>query len=227
MVAGGAVILFQAKQLRMREIAPELMQILHPRAAPAIDGLVVIAHREGLHRAARQQLHPGVLDGIRVLELIDQHVPEAMAIVIQQRRLVAPQFERPQQQLREVDHAGARAGLLVVRVQADQLAARRIVAVLEMLGPVALVLVRIDEPLHLAGHPAALIQALRLDEFLDQAQLILGVQDLEALDQARLAPMQPQQPVRNAVEGADPQRLRPSSPAESRCARASRRPPCW
>jgi hypothetical protein len=138
---GGAVVLFQTKQFRVWKVAPELMQILHARAAPAIDGLVVIAHRKGLHRAPGKQFHPAVLDGIGVLELIDEHMPEALPVVIQQRGLVAPQFKCAQQQLREVDHAGARAGLLVVRVQADQLAAGRIVAVLEVFGPVTLVLV--------------------------------------------------------------------------------------
>ena len=39
-----------------------------------------------------------------------------------------------------------------------------------------------------------------------QPRLVLGVEDLEALRQPGLAPMQAQQPVREAVEGADPQR---------------------
>src|SRR5947207_11928315 len=40
---------------------------------------------------------------------------------------------------------------------------------------------------------------------LDEALLILGVEDLEALSEIRLAPVQPQQPVCDAVKGADPQ----------------------
>ena len=37
-----------------------------------------------------------------------------------------------------------------------------------------------------------------------QPRLVLGIQDLEALRQTRLAPVQAQQPVREPVEGADP-----------------------
>src|SRR6185312_3177861 len=44
------------------------------------------------------------------------------------------------------------------------------------------------------------------DQLLDQALLVFRVHDLEALDQAGFAPVQPQQPVRKAVEGADPER---------------------
>src|SRR4029077_15203922 len=40
---GGMIVLPQRIQLRLREILPELMQILHARTAPAVDGLIVIA----------------------------------------------------------------------------------------------------------------------------------------------------------------------------------------
>src|SRR5207244_11554171 len=61
-----------------------------------------------------------------------------------------------QQQLREVHDARARARGLVRGVEPDQLTARRIVLVLELPRAAAFVLVGIDEPLHLARHPARL-----------------------------------------------------------------------
>jgi len=59
------------------------------------------------------------------------------------------------------------------------------------LRPAPLVLVVVDEPLHLARHPAALVELGRLEDFLDEALLVLGVEDLKALAEVRLAPVDP------------------------------------
>src|SRR5204862_223315 len=83
----------------------------------------------------------------------------------------------------------ARARCLVRGVEPDQLTARRIVLVLELPRAAAFVLVGIDEPLHLARHPARLVELRRPDDLLDEALLILGVADLEALSEVRLAPL--------------------------------------
>ncbi len=162
--------------------------------------------RPGRRARRGEQAHPGVLDGIGVLELIHQHVPEALPVVRQEPRVVAPQFECAQQQLREIHHPRAGAGGLVRRVQPDELAAGRVARLLQVLRAPALVLVGVDEPLHLARHPARLIQIGGLEELADETLLILGVEDLKSLREVRLAPVQPQQPVGDAVKGADPQR---------------------
>jgi hypothetical protein len=48
-----------------------------------------------------------------------------------------------------------------------------------------------------------LVQAKSLDRALDQALLIVRIEDLERFRQLRFAPMPAQQPVRDAMEGAD------------------------
>ena len=75
---------------------------------------------------------------------------------------------------------------------------------LDMLGATALVLLAVDEPLRLASRPAAVIQAEVANDALDQAQLVVGIEDLEAFRQAGFLPVGTQQPVGNAMEGADP-----------------------
>ena len=206
--ARGAVVLLELEGLHAREVAAELLQVLHAGAAPAVDGLVVVAHHVGEARRADERLHPVVLDGVGVLELVHQHVAEAGAVVLDEPRCLAPQLVAPEQQLGEVHHAVALAGFLVGLVQLDHLPARRVAVVLEVLGAQALVLLRVDEPRHLARHPARLVEAEPADQALDEALLVLGVEDREALRQAGLAPVHAQQPVRDAVEGADPQRCR-------------------
>jgi hypothetical protein len=189
--AGGAVVLLQAIQIGLRKVTAEMLQVLNLCAAPAINRLIVIADGERITLRAHQELHPAVLDRIRVLELIDQDVTEAALIVRKELGLIAPQLECAQQQLRKIDDPGLRAGGLVACVEFDELAAVQIARILKMGGAAAFVLVRVDEPLDLAWHPAALIKVPRLQNLADEAHLVLGVQDLKALRQMGFAPVHP------------------------------------
>src|ERR1700730_1571461 len=92
---GGAVVLLEAEQLRVGVVAAELLQVLDARASPAVYGLIVIPHHERItgprvsgRRLSRrrrlrrgEQLHPRILDGVGVLELIHQHVLETSPVV--------------------------------------------------------------------------------------------------------------------------------------------------
>ena len=129
-----------------------------------------------------------------------------MLVEVGQLRLVADDLEAPQQQFGEVDDAQLVAAPLVQVVQADQLAARRVAAVLQVPGPATLVLLAVDEALHLARYPALLVQALLLEQLAHQAMLVVAVKDLEVLGQAGFAPVPAQQAMGDAVEGADPER---------------------
>ena len=203
-VAGGAVVLLQLHQLRARKMTGEILDVLHPRAPPAVDGLVVVAHHEEVVPVAREQQQPGVLDGVGVLELVHQHVLEPLAVVLQHVGPVAPQFMGAQQQLGEIHAARAFAGGLVGGVDADHLAPPKVAAVFEVLGAAPLVLLFVDEPLRLARRPLGIVQVELADHPLHQAELIVAVEDLEALWQVGLLPVGTQQAVGQAVEGAHP-----------------------
>jgi len=129
----------------------ELVQILHARAAPPVDRLVVVAHREQLSLRAREQRQPPILDGIGVLEFVDQNMAEAGAVMLQQGGIVAPHLERAQQQLCEIHDTGALTGLFVGLIDPDQLAPGRIAVILDVLRPHAFVFLRVDEPQNLAA----------------------------------------------------------------------------
>src|SRR5450631_1069269 len=193
-------------QSRRGEVTAEMLQVLHLRAAPAINRLIVVADREWGAVRAHEEFHPPVLDGVRVLELVDEHVAEASLIVREQLRLSAPQLEGAQQELCEIDDARLRAGGLVAGIEFDELAAVQVARIFKLSRAAAFVLVGIDEPLDLARHPAGFIQVLGFQNLADEAQLILGVEDLKALRQIGLAPVQAQEPMRDAMERADPQR---------------------
>ena len=82
---------------------------------------------------------------------------------------------------------------------------RRIVVVVEVVGPQALVLLCVDEILDLARHPAVVVDIEIPDQPLDDPELVIRVDDLEVLRQPRLPPVPPQQAVCEAVKRADPE----------------------
>ena len=130
---------------------------------------------------------------------------EALLVVVQQHRVLQPQLVRSQQQLGEIDQPRALAALLVGGVDlehggAEEVAGRR----LDVLRAPALVLLRVDPPGHLARREAAFIQLQIGADALEQPHLVVLVEHLERLGQARFLPVQAQQPVRQAVESAHP-----------------------
>ncbi len=203
-VRRGAVVLLQADDLGVGEVAVELLDVLDLGATPAVDRLVVVAHHHQAFAAHGEKAQPGVLHGVGVLELVDQDVPEALLVVRQQAGVVAPQVQGAQQQLGEIDHPGAGAGGLVGFVDAAHGGQEQVAAGLDAGRADAFVLLAVDEPLGLLGRPALLIQAQLADHPLDQPLLVIGVENLEVLDQLGFLPVRPQQAVRQAVEGADP-----------------------
>ncbi len=81
----------------------------------------------------------------------------------------------------------------------------RVALVVEVLRPQALVFLRIDEPLDFLGHPAAVVDLEIFQQALDQAQLVVRIDDLEILRQLRFLPVSPQQAMSEAMKRADPQ----------------------
>ena len=95
--------------------------------------------------------------------------------------------------------------LLVGSVKRDHLPAVRVALIVEVLRPQALVLLRIDKPLDLLGYPAAVVDLEVLQQSLDQAQLVVRIDDLKVLRKLGFLPVPSQQAMSEAVKRADPQ----------------------
>jgi hypothetical protein len=186
------------------EILQEALDVFHLRAAPAVDRLVIVADDHHVAVAARQQADPGVLDAVGILEFVHQHVGETLAVVVEDMRLVQPQFVRAQQQLGEIHQPGAIAGFLIGLIDAQPGGLYRVVVGLNVLWAQALVFLAVDVPHRLTRRPLLLVNVQRLDDALEQPQLVVAVEDLEILRQVGLQVVGAQQAVRQAVEGADP-----------------------
>ena len=212
--ARGAVVLLQPNHLGVCEVFREALDVLHLGAAPAIDGLIVIAHGHDVALGAGQHPQGSILNDVRVLELIDQDVPKAPLIVFKQRRLFEPELVAAQEQLGEIHHAALLAKRLVGGVDA-LVGFLEVISARHLAGASAGFLGGIDEADGLPRRPLLLVQFQRAQHTLHQTHLIVRVDDLEVLRQSGFLPMHPQQPVRDAVERAHPhrrcghQRLRP------------------
>ena len=207
--AGGTVILFKANGVRTWKITQEPLHVLHLRTAPTIDGLVVITHHKDVPGAACQQPDKSVLDGIGVLKLVHQNLPETMPVMRQQRRGIAQQFMRTQQQFGKVHQACALAALFIGGVHTQLHIPPWVMrGGLDMLRAATFVLLRVDPPGQLARRKLAIVQFQLLHHALDQPQLVVAVQHLKPFRQLRLLPVQAQQAMGQAVEGADPRAAR-------------------
>ena len=72
---GGAVVLFEADGFAcFGEVLFELEDVSDVRAAPAVDGLVLVADDADVRAFAGEQLHQLILRAVGVLVLVDQEI---------------------------------------------------------------------------------------------------------------------------------------------------------
>ena len=74
--------------------------------------------------------------------------------------------------------------------------------------PTPLILLPIDEPGHLARGPALFVKIEAAEDPLDQALLVIRIENLKVFGKARFLPVGPQEAMGEAVKGADPKLAR-------------------
>ena len=202
-VAVRTVVLLQPDDVVAAIVALEFAHVAHFGATEAVDRLVVVADGKNLGPAAGQQLQPGILQAVGVLELVDQDMAETLLVVRAQRLVALQQLVAAQQQFGKVADALAVALRLVLGIDIDPLL-RVVVVHLGLRGADALLLVGIDEMAQLARRVFLVVDVQVLEQALDHRQLVGGIKDLEALRQPGLAVVRAQQAVAQPVKGADP-----------------------
>ena len=145
------------------------------------------------------------LQFVGVLKLVHQDVLKAPLVVHADGVVVAQQLVTAQHQLAKIDHAFALALLFVELVELDLLARVHVVCGhRHVAGAHALFLAARNEILQLLGWKAFVVHVVLLAQALDGRQLVLRVQNLKRLRQARRLVVRTQEPVAQAVEGANP-----------------------
>ncbi len=100
---GGPVILVEGDNRRFGEISLEFEQVAHIGAAPAVDRLIVVADYEQVAVLLHQEPEQLILHAVRVLVFVDHDVVEALLVRGENTRMFAPQLQRHQQEVVEIE----------------------------------------------------------------------------------------------------------------------------
>ncbi len=201
----GAVVLLQPDHLGTGKILFEPQDVAHLGAAPAVDRLVVVADAADVAMPLRQQPQPEILRDVGVLILVDEDVAEPALILRQHVVVGLEDGQDVQQQVTEIDRVQRSQPLLILRIELDTaMVVGTSLACRDLFGRPGAVLPVVDMARELPGRPALLVDVGSDDELLEQADLVVGVEDGEVRLQAGKLGMAPQDLHAQGVKGAQP-----------------------
>ena len=159
-----------------------------------------------LLRGCGEQPQPLVLDCVGVLILVDQDVVEALRYCSSTSALGAEDVQHVQQQVAEVAGVERLQPRLVERVElgAAAVGVGLVLDRIDLIGSPAAVLPAVDQPGELARRPALLVELGGGDQLLEQAQLVVGIDDRVVRLQPDQLGVAAQHLGRDRVEGAEP-----------------------
>ena len=178
---GGAIIALKTDHGCAGKILLEAQNIIHLGTAPAIDGLIIIAHAANVALARRQQTQPEILRNIGILILIHEDILEAPLILRNNFRIFLKQADRLKQQITEISSIKNFQALLIECIKRFALAFREgeclpLRDAIRRQGTVF-------PPVNLHGQharwPALLIHIFGLKHLFQKADLIIGIQNGE------------------------------------------------
>ena len=205
-VAGGAVVLLELDDLRLGEVLLKVEDVPDVRAAPAVDRLVVVADDAEVVLLPRQQADELVLRGVGVLIFVHQNVLKPPLVILEHRRILGEQFQRPDEQVVEVQRVVAAQRLFVLLVDLEVAAVARVAPgvgepLLRREHPVFRIR---DDRAHSARRILLVAQIERLQDGLDDRHAVVGVVDGELPLVAELFDVAAEDARATGVERRDP-----------------------
>ena len=168
------------------KILLEAQDVFDIRAAPGVDRLIVVADTAQIAVGLSDEPEKQILDDIRVLVLVDQDVTEAPAEGVEDVGVLAQETQRLEQQIAEIRRVERFQPRLITLIQRGAFAAgeARGLARRHALRIDAAIFPSIDQICQRSRGPAFVVQIFRLQELLEQAQLVVGVENGEIRPQA-------------------------------------------
>ena len=111
---------------------------------------------------------------------------------------------RAQQQFSKVHQTSAIAGFLIGLINFLPGLFHRVAVALNMMRAQPFIFLAIDVPHRLTRRPLLLVEVHRLNQTLQQTQLVFAIEDLKILRQVSVQMVGPQQAMRQPVECPDP-----------------------
>ena len=205
-MAGRAVVALEADHLGAGKVLLEAQDVVDLGTAPAVDRLVVVADAAQIFRPLAEQPEPQVLRNVGVLIFVDQHEPEALVILAQHVRMLAQQPDRLEQKIAEIGGVEHLQPLLIRHVELEPAPARKArgLARRHLFGREPAVFPAVDHGGERARRPALLVDVLGFQHLLEQAQLIVDVENREVGFEPHQFRMPAQHLHADRVERAEP-----------------------
>jgi hypothetical protein len=206
---GGTIVFLEPHNQRAWEIALEFENVADLGAAPAVDRLIVVADATQIAMTLRQEPQPQILREVGVLVFVDQQIAKALLVIGEDLGVTAEQRQIMEQKIAKIDRIDGREALLIIAIERDR-AAVRPVAHLHRRNPFgheAAVLPALDNAEQGARRPALLVDIRRGDDLLQQAELVIGVEDRKARGQPDRLGMASQNAGGERVKRAEPDAL--------------------
>ena len=207
-VAGAAVVLFQTDDPGVFILGLEGEDVFDRRPAELVDALVVVAHDADIARAAREERGEQILQVIRVLILVDQHVTEAALPVTAYLLVLLQEPDRIGDQIVEIHRAGGEQAAHILHIDLSDADAADVAAIARPAEVFLRVDLRVLRAADLAEkhrrREALFIQIQILDDALHQALDVARVVDRKARGEAEPLRLAAQDAHAGRVEGAGP-----------------------
>ena len=204
-MARGAVVLLQLNGLAVFKVLLKVQDVGDVGAAPAVNGLVVVAHDHEVLVLGGQQVGDLVLDVVGVLILVDANVAEALLVLVEHLGAGTQQLERAHEQVVEVHGVGGAQAALQLQVDLRGLFVVGAVGGFEhVLGPDHGVFGRADLAANHVDGELLLLDAERLHNVAHHALGIVVIVNGELTGVAQQVGVLAQHAHAHGVEGAHP-----------------------
>ena len=187
------------------EIFLEPQDIADLGPAPAVDGLIIIADAADVLVTIGEQAQPEVLGDVSVLVFVHEDVTEPAAVLVENILILLEDRDHVEQQVSEIGGVQLDQAGLVLGVKFNAFA---VIGAAFGDGDIfrrpGAVFPAVDDAGEHPGGPALVVDIGSRDELLEQADLIVGVEDREVRFQTDEFSMTAQQLDADRVEGAEP-----------------------
>ena len=133
---GRAVVLLQLDDPGVRVIPLKIEDVADVRPAKTVDALVGVANDAHVAVAPAQQVDQHVLRVVGILVLVDQHVPEALPVLVEHIGVLSKEAHRQAEQVVEVHRVVGFEFLLVVLVKAPDVSLPKVARPLLVRDPI-------------------------------------------------------------------------------------------
>ena len=206
--AGAAVVLLEADGARVLVLLFKIEDVLDRRAAELVDALVIVPDDADVAPAVRQQGRELILEIVRVLILVDEHIAEAALPMLTHVRMLVEQADGVVDEVVKIHRPGGKQALPVGLVHLADADAARIVRGLctrqILLRRDAGILGTADLREHGAIWERLLVEIHLFENALDDRLTVRCVVDREAVWVAELVGIAPQDAHARGVERRGP-----------------------